>query len=532
MTQSENPNSAIKEANNILWRQMMQMITKNGRFSKFLAIVMSIAMVLCMMPLTVAMAAEDEPYGRIDVFQEEVIVNVGEPTWIEVAYGWIGYDDGTVRFPLLYDEMTLNGWTWPGIDIQVFYVMHNYGDLEFKASCLDPVEASTYSAEVWLTCSTPSNDWTSGVFTLTVIVPEVIHEHDYTAAVTDPTCTEQGYTTYTCECGDSYIDDYVDALGHDFSVPVEHVDAICESAGYDVFRCSRCEETDVVDIGALGHAWSAVVTEPDCTEIGFTTHVCANDAAHNYTDSYVAELGHDFSNLIGYQAPTHEADGYALYQCSRCDETQLSVIPALDHIWDAVVTDPTCLDEGYTTFTCSDCGEVRVENYLPALGHSFTELVGHQDAACTEDGYDIVQCSRCDVTDTVVLPALGHDWDGGVVTTEPTVDTEGVMTFTCQRCGEIRTESIPKLPGAPEESDVDFLKNRAADILKNGLTTDQLRLDGKTLTLVLDGREFVLSLNANNRNLGNEIDLGGGYFLVFDIKGNGANVKDFKVIQR
>ncbi len=42
------------------------------------------------------------------------------------------------------------------------------------------------------------------------------HEHSYTTAVTDPTCTEKGYTTYTCACNDSYVDDYVDALGHDY----------------------------------------------------------------------------------------------------------------------------------------------------------------------------------------------------------------------------------------------------------------------------------------------------------------------------
>ena len=39
-------------------------------------------------------------------------------------------------------------------------------------------------------------------------------DHSYTASVTSPTCTEQGYTTYTCACGDSYVADYVDELGH------------------------------------------------------------------------------------------------------------------------------------------------------------------------------------------------------------------------------------------------------------------------------------------------------------------------------
>ncbi len=46
------------------------------------------------------------------------------------------------------------------------------------------------------------------------------HEHDYKAVVTAPTCTEQGYTTHTCECGASYVDAYTDALGHNWGDPV------------------------------------------------------------------------------------------------------------------------------------------------------------------------------------------------------------------------------------------------------------------------------------------------------------------------
>ena len=44
--------------------------------------------------------------------------------------------------------------------------------------------------------------------------PDQPHEHEYVPAVTDPTCTEQGYTIWTCECGASYVDGYTDALGH------------------------------------------------------------------------------------------------------------------------------------------------------------------------------------------------------------------------------------------------------------------------------------------------------------------------------
>ena len=42
------------------------------------------------------------------------------------------------------------------------------------------------------------------------------HTHEYIAKVTPPTCTERGYTTHTCKCGEAHISDYVDALGHNF----------------------------------------------------------------------------------------------------------------------------------------------------------------------------------------------------------------------------------------------------------------------------------------------------------------------------
>ena len=41
--------------------------------------------------------------------------------------------------------------------------------------------------------------------------------HEYDSTVTDPDCENGGYTTYTCTvCGDTYNDNEVEALGHDF----------------------------------------------------------------------------------------------------------------------------------------------------------------------------------------------------------------------------------------------------------------------------------------------------------------------------
>lgn len=43
------------------------------------------------------------------------------------------------------------------------------------------------------------------------------HEHKYTETKVEPTCTEKGYSTFTCECGDFYEGNYVEALGHSVS---------------------------------------------------------------------------------------------------------------------------------------------------------------------------------------------------------------------------------------------------------------------------------------------------------------------------
>ena len=86
----------------------------------------------------------------------------------------------------------------------------------------------------------------------TLVAQEVIAVlgHRYETVVTAPTCTEQGYTTYTCACGDSYVGSYVDALGH---------------------------------------SYEAVITEPTYTSQGYTTHTCVN-CGDSYVDSYTAPL--------------------------------------------------------------------------------------------------------------------------------------------------------------------------------------------------------------------------------------------------
>ena len=78
------------------------------------------------------------------------------------------------------------------------------------------------------------------------------HQHSYTAVVTEPTCTEKGYTTHTCACGDSYVDTYVDALGHAWDNGKVTKEPTETETGVKTFTCTRCGETRTEVIPATG----------------------------------------------------------------------------------------------------------------------------------------------------------------------------------------------------------------------------------------------------------------------------------------
>lgn len=65
------------------------------------------------------------------------------------------------------------------------------------------------------------------------------HQHDYSnTTVVAPTCNDKGYTKHTCSCGDSYKDNYTDALGHHFIDEV--VEPTSSAQGYTKHTCDRC----------------------------------------------------------------------------------------------------------------------------------------------------------------------------------------------------------------------------------------------------------------------------------------------------
>ena len=80
----------------------------------------------------------------------------------------------------------------------------------------------------------------------------VSHTHNYKNVVTAPTCMEKGYTTHTCSCGDSYVDTYIDALGHDWDEGKVTKQPTETETGVKTYTCTRCDATKTETIPATG----------------------------------------------------------------------------------------------------------------------------------------------------------------------------------------------------------------------------------------------------------------------------------------
>ena len=70
--------------------------------------------------------------------------------------------------------------------------------------------------------------------------------HDYNSVVTEATCEKDGYTTFTCVCGDTYTGDKTPAKDHDY------VEGVCKNCGDSkIDNCScNCHKS-----GLMGIIW-------------------------------------------------------------------------------------------------------------------------------------------------------------------------------------------------------------------------------------------------------------------------------------
>ena len=131
--------------------------------------------------------------------------------------------------------------------------------------------------------------------------------HHYEDSVTAPTCTEVGYTTHTCACGDSYVDSHTPMVSHTHADNIVcGVPAACtvcgtvmnDEDGHIPGRAATCTEAQVCDAcgevltPALGHG--ILFVEDNYTE--------TNDATYPFTweDGILVSTNHENSTSSSY----------------------------------------------------------------------------------------------------------------------------------------------------------------------------------------------------------------------------------------
>lgn len=201
-----------------------------------------------------------------------------------------------------------------------------------------------------------------GIFQMEIkLETHVTHKHNYVETVTkEPTCTEAGEKTYTCDCGDGYTEE-IPAKGHH----------------YEDGECTDCGEKDPNH----KHSYAETITkEPTCTEKGEKTYTC--DCGDSYAEEIPAK-GHHFE------------DG----ECTDCGEKDPDYH---EHSYDegVVTKEPTCTEKGEKTFTCSGCGHTYTEE-IPAKDHNYENNI----------------CTNCGESD----PSHVHSYIPYEFTVEPTL---------------------------------------------------------------------------------------------------------------
>ncbi|MBQ2989293.1 MAG: leucine-rich repeat protein [Clostridia bacterium] len=244
--------------------------------------------------------------------------------------------------------------------------------------------------------------------------PAVGHRH--TSSVTEPTCTAEGYTTYTCHCGDSYTDQIVSALGHQAGAS-----ATCTEPQI----CTRCS----AELNpATGHSHREIVIPPTCTKDGYTEHVCR--CGDRYTDNPVSASGHQAGasatctedqfctvcNTVLMKALGHQAGAAATCTDSQiCTRCSAELNPATGHTHQKTVIPPTCTEDGYTEYVCR-CGDRYTNSPVSALGHRNGEWEIETLATTEREGLFVQKCTACKkiLTEAVIpkekTPSQGLDF--------------------------------------------------------------------------------------------------------------------------
>ena len=257
------------------------------------------------------------------------------------------------------------------------------------------------------------------------IVEATGHSWDGGRVTQEPTCTEEGVKTFTCNnCQETKTESVsIDENAHDWDGGRVTQAPTCTEEGVKTFTCNRCEKTrtESVSIDKDAHEWDGgnVTLKATCSQEGLVTYQCRHDPKHTKTDVISADPdGHSLQKHAAVKESCTQSGNSDYWECELCgkffsDEGKTTIerdewiVEATGHSWDDgnVTQEPTCSQAGVKTFTCNNCQDTR--------------------------------------TESVPIEQNAHDWDDGRITLAATCTQPGTKTYYCRHNGDhVRTEQI------------------------------------------------------------------------------------------
>lgn len=188
------------------------------------------------------------------------------------------------------------------------------------------------------------------------------------------------------------------------------------------------------------------LVEPTCEKDGSVVMRCTK--CDEKQKEVIPALAHSEKHEIGREASTCKEQGYVMYECDYCDETFKEDLPLGSHTeTDYPDVEPGCIEPGYTGGKyCSVCDEVIVaRTEIPASGaHKPTPYTEDQAPTCGAVGYTGgTYCTECGETvdARTEIPPVGEHTPEVVPAVEPTCHSTGLTEGSvCSVCKTVLVE--------------------------------------------------------------------------------------------
>jgi hypothetical protein len=305
------------------------------------------------------------------------------------------------------------------------------------------------------------SDYVARFYTMDGNAPDTSCQHQYSSVVTPPTCTEEGYTTYTCSlCNGSYVTEKVAAKGHNY------VNDKCSVCGAG--KPSQSEAT--IDFTNVNNRTSLSKTQQVWAQNGITV---TNDKASSTSDvaNYCnpARFYKGSSVTVSYPGMTKivincagldakYVNGWKSITGAAATESNGIVTVVFDSPVDSFTFANLSAQSRAFSITVYGAGGSNIPDTPPdtSCKHMNTTVQGAVNATCAADGHTgKTVCSDCGhvVSEGSVIPAGEHVFDEWRLIYSSTCTATGLERRDCDNCSHYETRDLPVLGHTDENED-------------------------------------------------------------------------------